>query len=431
MGRKVDEERGSSMKRENKMRIQFLMLVFVLSLSIFYPHSAQACGCHDCPCAVNNSLHAATVTSIILFLQAAFFVLVDQYINEYLVRQVWWPALGAFSEQVTLSDQKVWMEMNSNMNTAHQTYGAQTAIQEDKYQSIMDVMPYEQTCNFISATTSMTGSDTKSKGALESFTQQGLHRSMGLPGDIASLGPDEDREVRFELASSRYFDDEEMQGALVSYATGTDDRRFGADIDPATLLGKGTLAIDVGNLTLTADEEDVFALKTNLYNDTTLTRLTPSDLQEYGSLDELDEIQRLAALQAIAEYSFDSIVALKVEGNPQSGSAIRAILNKLGVSSDGANYLIGANSRPSYLQQLKILSKTMQSTPETHVDHVVEKTELMRELAIKEAIELMVKFEMYKSLQRSTVMMAQLHELHRRELQDQWEAQPLFTGAYQ
>ena len=412
--------------RVNMLKKYLILLVLVCAFSATSLRRAEACFCVACDCATASSLHEATIENINNYIEQRFEWLVETFINETLVEDIWWPALRKFAEQVTISSQKATLEIGSTLSDARQTHAALLLIQEKKVDAAEEVQPDEETCKYASMAQSFAASDAKTKNARNLFTQQGINRSMGMAGGMAASGPDEDRLARFQAASSRYIDALEMGGALSAYSTIPDDTRISADITLSTLTGKGTLDIDKSSPVITNDAEDIYALKTNLYNSRTLTRLTPNDLVNYGTYDDFDDMQGLAAMQAIAEYSFDAIAALKVNGDSTSGSVMRAVLSEMQMTPQGIDHLIGAGDTPSYLQQLRVLSKTIQSAPDSHIKQVSGSTEIMRQLAIKEAIELMVKFEIYKSLQRSTTITASLHELERRDLQSEWEAQPIF-----
>ena len=414
----------------------FLLVCFVFASLFFFVSNAFSqfppCMCVACDCASLSSAHENTIETINELVTDYIDYLIDDVINDEFIEEYWNPALEAFGTSTVLSSQKNALEIKSNLSTYMQHMRAQAVMQQKRYDTKIALQPDEGACTVITATQSLISSDAKSKGAQSVMTRRGLGRSLGVAGDMASRGPDQDRLARFQFASSRYFTGQEMGGALADYATATDDRRFRADVSPHTLLEKGTLAIDLDDDVLTADEEDIFSLKTNLYNHKTLTRLSASDLRDVGSFDELDDLQGLAAFRAISEFSFDSIVALKASGDSNSGFYIEAILRDLGYDSLMIDRHLGAvtagSRRPSYLKQLEILAKTIQITPDRQIAETVNATEAARRLAIREAVELMVKFEIYRSYQRSTVMAATLHELKRREFQDRWEANPIFVG---
>lgn len=408
-----------------------LTLLVMIAASSFPTKSSQACFCVACDCASATALHETTIVTINTAVYTAFRTLIEVWIEGWLLNQHWYPALDGFSKQVTLSSQKANLELRSTLVTARQQAAAQRTIQEHKYDAAEEVQVYEETCEVITLSQSLVASDGKSKAATEVMTNQSMARLQGASGSMSATGPDEDRLSRFAFASQRYFSPEEMGGAVEDYALAPNDKRLAKDVMTHTLLEKGTLNIDSSDGVLTPDEEDIFALKTNLYNNETLTRLTRAELADYSSYDELDDLQSLSALKAMAQYSFDAIVGLKVAGDTTSAASMQALLSDLGMSADGIEYVMGDSSRPSYLQQLKILSQTIQSTPEAQIDEIGGKAESLRRLAIREAIELMVKFEIYRSYQRATVMTAGLHEVKRRELQDAWEAHPLMTRGLQ
>ncbi len=408
------------------IKTRLLLVVIACCLTVFPVRRVQACTCLACDCFTLIALNVATGSNIVQYVEGALRDLINDYIQVTLVEDWWWPALRAFTEQITLNTEKTGGEIMASASTAGKHYDKQVRIQEKKSKAIVETLPNEGTCTVISAGIGVIASDAKSKAARAVLTRQGIGRSIGIVGDIASRGPGFDFLDRFQGASSRYLTQEEMNGALVNYSTGTNDKRYNADISPSTLF-KPTLNVDFST-GMTPDREDLTALKANLYNDTILTRLTQTEIAQYGGTDEFSAMQGLTALQATAEWPFDAIAALKVEGDPLSGASMRNILTELGYTPVGIDHLIGANDKPSYLQQLEILSKTMQNSPSARVKEVVTPVEAMRKLAIKEGLALVIKFEIYNSLKRSTIQATILHELKRRELQEEWEAQPIFTG---
>lgn len=402
-------------------------LVFTAVMTSVRP--AMACYCLACDCATTSTAHEATVEVTNTLLEEYFRLLTEDFIGEYLVEQFWWPALRKFTEQITLSSQKTNLEIASTLSDTKRLAAKQRIIQEKSFDAVMETSPDEYTCTYGSLAQSLVGTDVKAKATKSVLRSYGVSRSLGTGGGPAARGPDRDRIARFEQAAAFYISPTEMGGALDSagYSNAPDDTRYSRDVS-TWWLEEGFLDIDFDDTTSTPDEEDILSLKANLYNDTVLTRLVPDDVEKYEAMDEFDDLRGLAAMQSIAEASFDSIVSLKVASDPSAGGTVRAVLESLQYTPLAIDDLVGINDTPSYLQQLKLLGKTIHNVPESYVKSTANKTELLRRQTIKEAFEVMIKFEIYKSLQRSTLMATSLHELERRGLADVWSAKAISLG---
>lgn len=418
-------------RKVNVGRVKLILLVGVVFLTLLTPlRTAMACYCLACYCSTTSRTHDDTQRYINNLLDDYFELIGDEFIGEYLVEQFWWPALRKFTEQVTLSSQKSMLEIGSTLSDTKQAEAKQKKIQEAQIDAVTETTPDEDgACQYASLAQSFVATDVKAKATKSVLKTQGTSRSLGGGSGPAARGPDRDRISRFQQAATHYIKPTEMGGELDQggYSNATSSDRYDRDIS-SWWLEQGFLDIDFEDGVSTPDEEDIFALKSNLYNNTVLTRLVPSDIEKYATLDEFDDLRSLATMQGIAEASFDDIVSLKVASDPSTGSTVRATLRSLGYTDQGIDRLIGANDTPSYLQQLELLGKKIHNVPDSYIKKTVGTTALLRQQTIKEAVELMVKFEIYKSLQRSTLMATSLHELERRGLQATWESQVVSMG---
>ncbi len=408
-----------------------LFLFFVVALGSFSLTSVKRswafCFCTSCQCSVISAAHTLTRNTVDITLDLAFEQFIAQYVNNYLVRKHWWPALRKFTEQVNMSAEKAFVELPAQYSDARKQKAAQDLIAQQKIDAIIETMPDEETCSMASLASSLAYSIRMSKASHSYLQQQGLGRSLALSGSTSSRGSSQERLLRFQ-ESAPYFDNEEMNGALSSFAVASTPRRKSADIYPHTLFGRKTLNIDYQDTTRTDDEADIFMLKSNLYNDTTITGIAPQDLANTENYDEFDEIEVLAAFQAMAEYSYDYIVSLKVMGDNSAAQVLPAILRKLGATDEFITSVTGGSDRPSYMQTLEVLSKTMQTSSLSHINNSGETAELLRRMAIKEGVELMVKFEILQSHKRAAALATALHELERRKLQDEWQNSSVFLA---
>ncbi|MGB1076667.1 MAG: hypothetical protein ACPG05_00015 [Bdellovibrionales bacterium] len=409
---------------------KFVMISLVLALVVpFSVKRAQAfCFCTSCDCATLESLHSTTRSTVSTFLEETISYLITNYINSYLVRKHWWPGLQSFVEQTSMSSQKAMFDMAAMHSDARQQVLAMNLIAEQKLEAVMETKPDEETCKMASIGQGLSYSARMSKATHNAFKQQGFNRSLQLPGDPSFRGSSQERLMRFQQSAPRNFSPQDMNGALVDFAAGDDPNDIDADVSPNTLFGRGTLDIDISDADVSADEANIYLLKSNLYNNKTLTGFSAQDLMSPDNYDELDEMEMIAAFQALSEYSFDYIASMKALGDGSTAEILPAVLRELGASDAAIDGILGENDRPSYFQMLEILSRTMQMSPTTHTADMGEAPELLRRLTIKEGLELMIKFEIYQSHKRAAAMATALHELERRKLQKEWETQPIFVG---
>ncbi len=422
-----------------------LNLVLIISFYIFIgvPHSASAETCTSCRTAVGNSSAfiwwPATVASIGEYIDASFIT------HRQWMETTWWggqilPALKSMADELSAM-------------TIHQTFvigtffdaknmlETQQTLQQIKARAHKDYHPSTGMCQFGSVTKSLAASERKAEYNALVLSQRAQDRNLGAIGTPGADGRDKDKMSRIDQFKKTYCDPADngnglalmcqhgggaqMMMMLPSTQAGAEDvNRFNKDIDYARTVDAGwTLDIDLTDAELTDDEEDIFALASNLYG---------HDLVRppFGALDGESLTQKqayymnfraLLAKRSVAENSFNAIVSMKSNGLPGSRDYMSAVLQELGVDDTDSLKMLGDN--PSYYAQMEILTKKIYQDPQFYTNLYDKPANVARKEVALQAIGLMQKFDLFKSHLRNEASLAVLLELAVKKLQDTAESE--------
>ncbi|MBI1301400.1 MAG: hypothetical protein GC137_07050 [Alphaproteobacteria bacterium] len=184
----------------------------------------------------------------------------------------------------------------------------------------------------------------------------------------------------------------------------------------------------------TIDNMPVFAMATNLYGYETFPRIPPRLLaRDLGELTPMQEaymdMRSIVAKRSVAENSFYAIAAMKGEGyrdydpDPNMPTDSRVymehILAELGVPASDILPLLG--EYPSYYAQMEVLTKKLYQDPDFYTDLYDKPANVQRKTVAMQAIKLMQKFDMLKSMLRGEANFSILLELAVMELQGEME----------
>jgi hypothetical protein len=121
-------------------------------------------------------------------------------------------------------------------------------------------------------------------------------------------------------------------------------------------------------------------------------------------------MRSVIAKRAIAENSFTSLVGMKAKGTPATAEATTNLLKELGMPEDAAKAFVTEN--PSYYAQMDALTRKMYQTPAFYTNLMESGTNVGRQSAAMKALELMQTRDIYKTMQRSEMLMATLLEIY-------------------
>ena len=208
-----------------------------------------------------------------------------------------------------------------------------------------------------------------------------------------------------------------------------DPVRMNKDIDYIrTVDAPWTLNMDLvgaGAGALTNEEEEIFALASNLYGQNVFVRPPAGQLegvpnQRISNMQKLYlDMRSVVAKRAVAENSFNAITAMKSEGTPGSRDYLLALMRELGVTQEDANRMLGAN--PSYYAQMEVLTKKIYQNPDFYTNLYDKPANVERKGVALQAIGLMQKFDLFKSYLRNEASLSILLELAVMDLQEEVE----------
>ncbi|HRC26524.1 MAG TPA: hypothetical protein PKX87_03735, partial [Alphaproteobacteria bacterium] len=322
---------------------------------------------------------------------------------------------------------------------------SQLLIQQLQAQAHKDYHPSEGICEFATAVRSLANSDRNRQFNVSAFSQYMLERQAGQGDVSATEGRKEDRQGRVSQYVSTYCDPRDNNTAMGKLCDGTAStpERRNKDLDyNRILLEPETLLVDfLDNATApTAEEQDLFALTSNLFAPEVLTRIPRAYLKDASSASfwgstgsagsfgnplqaDVLEAQSLVAKRSVAQNSINAIVGMKAEASmkyaptepdfpaDQKGAEpyLYAFLRDLGLTDTDIKEMIGEN--PSYYAYMGILTKKIYQNPEFYVSLYDKPANVARKRVALKAIELMQDRDIFQSQLRTEAAMAVLLEL--------------------
>ena len=350
----------------------------------------------------------------------------------------------------------------------------QQLLQTLQTQTHKDYHPSEGMCQFGTAMKGLAASEMR--GDLTAFilSQRSMDRQFGSVQSSGAYGNDLDKQYRISHIKEKYCNEKDRSAALagrlapnalaslcpnMAWATMAPEKRLQMDKDIdffRTLDSPWTLRVNFTNEVIldtaatpqihNEDEEDVFALASNLFASELFAR-PPSKTLEHVGGKQLTNMQQafmdmraIVAKRSVAESSFNAAVGLKAEGtmatdfqgapvNDASGnpSPMRSrpyllnIMQNLGIRSADALQMIGDN--PSYNAQMEILTKKILQSPDFYTNLYDKPANIKRKQVTLQSIKMMQKFDMLKSFLRSEATFSILLELSVMDLQREIEGQ--------
>ena len=272
-----------------------------------------------------------------------------------------------------------------------------------------DYLPTQDFCMFGTNVRSLAATEAQSRYYSLAMDARSMARHMGSANQVAS-SPDNDKRARWDVFTEKYCDPQDnnwransasvptgLQG--VCQGTGGDNERVNIDIDYTRLIDNPrTLDVTFNG---SEDQEDVFALASNLYGHDVLKRDMELDSDAYQTL--YMALRSVAARRNVAENSLNAIVEMKSAGSSDMAGEeatgtrefLAAILTEMGVSPSEVYEYIG--ERPSYYAQLEILAKTIYQNPDFYANLYDKPANVARKGVALKAIELMLDRAIYES----------------------------------
>lgn len=346
----------------------------------------------------------------------------EDYLLGEFVEDFWVPALQAMTRQLNAGNSDVGTKNTSTTSTVSDAEAAD-AINAQKAEIAQETAASDALCERVTIArnaASTTGTAIVATDTLNQTTSASLTGSAGTPG---AEGPASEQLVNLDAATQLYWNPSDLSGMIgeaLGYAP-ADASRINADI-VAPFFEQGTLAVNYQDQTSQPQEEDLDMLRYNLYGGG-ISRMRTIDQNTDGFDDALNARYQVIAFDSAAQGSFNALVGLHHPGPEGSGQYYRALLNSRGVTDDAMiESMLGPDDAPSLLVQAKILALYQNGTSEVGADTINSSADTRRLAIAQKAANLLIKFELYKSMQRTALQWALLHELKIRPYQRAYEA---------
>ncbi|MCD8497291.1 MAG: hypothetical protein LRZ85_03930 [Alphaproteobacteria bacterium] len=305
---------------------------------------------------------------------------------------------------------------------AKQQLETQRVFQRLQAEAHRDYHPSNGLCEFGSAVRSLASSERRGEFNMVALSQRSLDRSLGNNKTSAREGPQYDWETRLGQFRSAYCDPEDNNTLMKEICTSPGDpARYNRDVNYASTLDYPlTLKVNFTDGDLKRDEQDVFALASNLYGNEIFLRPPPGVLKADDTKQLVPPIVKnymdaraLLAKQGVAENSYNAIVGMKAE-SPDSGAGskkyLQEMIRELGVEKDeDIQEMLGEN--PSYYAQMEVLTKRIFENPLFYTNLYDKTANVARKDVALKALSLMQKFDTFKSSLRTEANLSVLLEI--------------------
>ena len=349
--------------------------------------------------------------------------LVEEVFNNHLL-----PALMLFAEQMTASAMNQVVGVGMLLDAKHQLE-TQRLFQQMTAEAHKSYQPSEGMCTFGTIARSLAASDRNMDLSAAVISARSIQREL-LSGDtLTGGGASTDFLSRAKQFQSVYCNPADNGNGLSKYcASGSvDPSRTNNDINYTKVMDSPlTLQMDFtaqgepdhkGNAhsnNVSKDEEDIFALSSNLYANKVVPTIPPSFLTDVDDGDKAQgifhymNIRALSAKRSVARNSFSSIAAMKSQGAPEVEAYLYAIMKEFGLQDDEITAYLG--DRPSYYAQMEILTRKLYQNPIFYTELYDKPANVSRKMVSMQAIELMQRRDIYRSMLRSEAILSVMLE---------------------
>lgn len=330
-------------------------------------------------------------------------------------------AMMLMTETLTSNSMQRVMTIGAMLDAKHQLE-TQRLFQELTARAHKDYHPSEGMCEIGTQVRSLSSSERRSDLVLTTFANRMLDREL-LSGDVLSVedGPVSDKRSRLKHFIDTYCNKKDNGGGLENLCKNSKAKkeRYNKDIDYTNTIDMPlTLKVDFldGAATKTEDEEDVFALSANLFASTVPPQIRETHLVKGTEPNEkgrnaLMNLRALAAKRSVAQNSLAAIVSQKAEGTPEAQPFVYAALKELGgdkLDLEEIKKYLG--EKPSYFAQMEMLTKKIYQNPVFFTELYDKPANVMRKEVTIEAIQLMQKRDIYRSLLRNEAVFSTILE---------------------
>lgn len=417
----------------NLMKKSLLVFTFMIAFGASYTltftggkpqmKTANAFFCGCCPdvgicsdMAAQNSIGNTQIT--------------NEYITEEFLMQREWmvrvffeqhilPAMMLFTEQISAMAMHQMVVIGSFLD-AKQQLETQRLFQELTARAHKDYHPSEGMCVFGTNVRSLAASDRNIDLSAMGFSNRMRSRELLSGSGVTTMGADSDFLSRVKQFREIYCNPRDNANGLALLCPSPQDlTRANKDINySATFDTPLTLNVDLTENTggASADEADVFALAANLYAHIPAPPISSNNLKFNDRINEQGvsqymNIRALAAKRSVATNSFASIAAMKSQGEQEVQPYLYALMREMGVGTDDPEEITKyLGERPSYFAQMEMLTKKLYQNPTFYTELYDKPANVERKNVSMQAIELMQKRDIYRSILRSEAILSVMLE---------------------
>jgi hypothetical protein len=294
--------------------------------------------------------------------------------------------------------------------------------------TLQSYTPSEQICRFGTLSRSLSASEEKVDANRLVLSEAGLSRNLGTQSSLASAGRGLDNQNRLHQFADSFCDIPDNNNGLnqvCDVANPVSDTTQNRDVNfTRTLDNMPTINADFTDANLTQDETSTIAMANYLYGHRQPSkRISATELGEKGGTASLyREYRSVIARRAAAQNSYNTLASMKSAGSGASDDYMRAILEQLGLSAADADKYLGAQTtkdaakHASYNAQMDILSKKLYQEPTFYANLMDSKTNVSRTSAAIQGIGLMQGRDIYRSMERSEMLLGLLVEMEARKM---------------
>ncbi|HQX26808.1 MAG TPA: hypothetical protein PKX38_02605 [Alphaproteobacteria bacterium] len=431
-----------------KRNLILSVFVMALAFTVIMPRPANAL-CEWCVKGVVEAELQAWVTDI----QGGTYWRLTRFVRSEMTGEKIWlisilwednilPAMMLMADQLTAVAMQQMQIIGTFMDAKHQLE-TQQVLQKIAARTHKDYQPSIGLCEFGTLMKSMAMTDRKVDVTAVLMAQHSQDRQLGAVNTASALGEDSDKESRIKQFREQFcqrFDnndglnilcDWDQDGVPGPIIGGQNPDRRNKDIDFVRTLDKPwTVHVDMLypslREVLTDDEEEVFALASNLYGHELFIRPPARSLQALPNQRITNmqktymDIRSVVAKRAVAENSFNAIVGLKSNGAESVPDYLIAMLQELGLPYDVATQMSGG-ALPSYYSQMEVLTKKVYQKPDFYTNLYDTPANVDRKEVAMQAVGLMQKFDIFKSYLRNEASLSVLLEMEVVTLQNEVE----------
>ncbi len=340
-------------------------------------------------------------------------------------------AMKMMAEQLVTNGMNQMLAVGSFLDAKDQLE-TQRLYQQHQAEARTDYQPTVDACVWGTAMEHITSTDRHATLAAHVLAKHGLDRQLGNDQSAAADGPEADANARLTFVRSLYCNpnDNAKEMTYICPNVGQSSMYINRDIDYSRYMGDSpTLNIDLTDTKLTGDEQDLLALQNYLYVNHPFSRLTMEQLKTQEGQEVWMLMRSVMAKHAVAENSFDNIMALKATaapGNESNAQLISIIYQRMGLGDYDAQKMItghdsgaGGNDsndmsppldKPSYYALLQTLSQAVYQNPSFYVNLYDTSANIDRKNVAMQAIGLMVDRESFNSELREEGILSQILE---------------------